>query len=39
MDDHLALVHHLAVVHQHLLVLGDQELVLGALTGLLKRSA
>ena len=29
-DNHLALVHHLAVVHQHLLVLGNQELVLVA---------
>src|SRR5471032_2851790 len=29
-DNHLALVHHLAVVDQHLLVLGDQELVLVA---------
>jgi hypothetical protein len=26
-DDHLALVDHLAVVHQHVLVLGDQEFV------------
>ena len=25
--DHFALVHHLAVVHQHMLVLGNQELV------------
>src|SRR5690606_14564996 len=29
-DDHFALVHHLAVVHQHLLFLGNQELVADA---------
>src|SRR5690606_22204065 len=29
-DDHLALVHHLAVVHQHLFFLGNQELVADA---------
>ena len=29
-DDHLALVHHLAVVRHHVLVLGDQVLVRGA---------
>src|SRR5690606_307532 len=29
-DDHFALVHHLAIVHQHLLFLGNQELVADA---------